>query len=223
MRPERSAEEVAPRKKRERRNLVRQRRGLVFLALLEMLLPKTFTKYEWGQSQVGMSITVLRVPRSPRKSIRQSVHALVSLPNADLPPLLLIRAPLRARGIRHPCLLLPVRPRCLLLLVQAGILLALEKEGVTVRVVTFPVFTLVAMARCTKIALDHLPLVPKLWKRIVFHPCLHCRRTYQIIALRRLRMVLPFPLPQPMIVRLIARSPSRFPRPRSPRPTITTL
>ena len=120
--------------------------------------------------------------------------ALVSHLNADLLPLLPIQAPLRARGIRHPYLLLPARPRCLPLPVQADILRVLEREGVTARVVTFRVFTLAVMARYTKIVPDHLLPVQKLWKRIVSLPFLHYRRTCPIIVpLHSLHTTLPFP------------------------------
>ena len=100
--------------------------------------------------------------------------ALVSHLNADLLPLLPIKAPLRARWIRHPYLLLPVRPQCLPLSVQAGILRVLEREGVTAWVLMLQVFTLAGIARYTKIVLpDHLLLVQKLWRGIVSLPFLY--------------------------------------------------
>jgi hypothetical protein len=92
------------------------------------------------------------------------VLALVSYLNADLPPLLPIQAPLRARWIRHPYLLLPVCLR------------VLEREGVTARVLTLQVFTLagIQVARYTKVVLlDHLLLVQKLWRGIMSLPFLY--------------------------------------------------
>lgn len=216
MRVEGSAGEAAPRKKRKKRSFVIRHQGLVFRVLLEMLLPKTFTKHEQEQSRAGMSITVLRALRNLRKSTRQSARALASLLNADLPPLLPIQAPLRAPGIRHPYLLLPVQPRCLPLPVQAGILQVLERDGATARAAIFRVFTLVAMVRYTKIVLDHLLPVQKHWRRIMSLPSLLCRRTCQIIVpLHSLCMALPFPLLERMIVKLSARSPLKSPQPRN--------
>lgn len=224
MRVEKSAEEVVRRKERERRSFVSQHQGLEFPALLEMSLPKTFTKHDQGLLRAGMSIIVLQDLRNPRKSMRQLVLASVSPLNVDLPLRLLIQALLRVRGIQLHCLLLPVQPRYPPLPALAGILRELVKEGVTVRVVTYPVFTLVAMACSTRIVQDRLPLVRKLWKRIVFLPFRHCQRICQIIVhLHIPRTGLAFLLLEWRITRLTVRSLSRFRQPRSLPSTLTRL